>query len=87
MGLRIAIWALTGALVVASWTLYLMATVPASHRVLGALFAQVCPIALARHYRMSFYFVLVANAATYALAGVVVEAIRRRFRPTRVPAS
>ena len=50
-----------------------------------------CPIALVRSYRgtrfsfvmsirsypMSVYFVLLANAATYGLVGLVVEAVRQ----------
>jgi hypothetical protein len=39
------------------------------------------PIALARHHALSFYFVLLTNAATHALAGTAVEAIRRHLKP------
>jgi hypothetical protein len=65
MKCRIAIWATLGALVVVGWSLYIYA---------------ISPIALARRYPLSFYFVLLANAATYALVGVLVETIRRHYQ-------
>ena len=43
-----------------------------------------CPIALARHYALSFYFVLLVNAATYALAGTIVETMRRYHKQARL---
>jgi hypothetical protein len=80
MKLRIAIWAGVGALVVVFWTLYAsaMALLPLGTTG-GTLVYLTCPIALARHYALSFYFVLLVNAATYALVGAVVEAMRRHF--------
>jgi hypothetical protein len=33
-----------------------------------------------RHHPQTFYLVLIANAATYALAGLVVETMRRSYR-------
>jgi hypothetical protein len=83
MKTRIAIWANAGALVVAFWALYIMLT---RQNLLGtggvgwAMLCLTCPIALAGRHPLSIYQVLVANAATYALAGVVVETIRRHFR-------
>jgi hypothetical protein len=81
MRLRTAIWAVAGALVVVLWTLYISATSATPRGIVGALVYLTCPIALARHYALSFYFVLLGNAATYALAGVVVETIRRHYKP------
>ena len=38
-----------------------------------------CPIALLSFYPLSVYLVLLANAATYALLGLIVENLRRRL--------
>lgn len=84
---RIAIWAVTGMFVVACWTLYIMATRqhPLDPGSVGrALICLTCPIAfLARSHAQSIYTVLVVNAATYALAGGVVETIRRHYKSGR----
>ena len=84
MKLRISIWAAAGALVVAFWTLYISAMAPAAHGTMWTLAYLTCPIALARHSALSFYFVLLANAATYALVGVVVEVMPGHFQQTRL---
>ena len=81
MKLRIAIWSGVGALVVVFWTLCLSATSPTPFGTMWTLVYLTCPIALARHYALSFYAVLLVNAATYALAGSVVEAMRRNYKP------
>jgi hypothetical protein len=81
MKLRIAIWTGVGALVVVLWTLYISATSPTPLGNVWTLAYLTCPIALARHYALSFYLVLLINAATYALVGTVVETIRRHSRP------
>ncbi len=81
MKLRIAIWSGVGALVVVFWTLYISATSPTPLGTVRTLAYLTCPIALAGHYTLSFYFVLFMNAATYALAGVVVETMRRHYKP------
>ncbi len=85
---RIAIWAVAGALVVVFWALYLEATIGTplqnpggSHGVGWILICLTCPIAAAgRRQPQTIYFALVVNAATYALAGAVVEMMRRHFR-------
>jgi hypothetical protein len=80
MKLRIAMWAGVGALVVVLWNLYL----PAMSSAIGwTLLCLTCPIALARHYALSFYLVFLMNAATYALVGTVVETMRRHHRQTK----
>ena len=84
MRLRIAIWATAGALVSLSLALYF--TVMPGTR-LGSMWLLVdlsCPIALLRHHAMTYYFVTLTNAATYAMAGAVVEAMRRHFKPGRL---
>jgi len=53
---------------------------PAPLGTLWTLAYLTCPVALARHYPLSFYFVLLANAATYALAGTCVETVRRHYK-------
>jgi hypothetical protein len=80
MKVRIAIWTGVGAFVVVLWTLYISATSPTPLGNLWTLAYLTCPIALARHYALSFYFVLLVNAATYALIGTVVETMRRYYK-------
>jgi hypothetical protein len=78
---RIAIWATLGVLVVVAWRVYISATLanPLGTGSVGrALIYLTCPISIAgQQHPQGFYFVLIANAATYALAGVVVETTRR----------
>jgi hypothetical protein len=78
---RIVIWTTLGALVVVVWRVYISATLsnPLGRGGVGrALVYLTCPIAMARQYHpQGFYFVLIANAATYALAGVLVETMWR----------
>ena len=80
MKLRVAIWTGVGALVVVLWTLYVSATSPTLLGNVWTLVYLTCPIALAHHYALSFYFVLLINAATYALVGTVVETMRRHYK-------
>jgi hypothetical protein len=90
MKLRIAIWASVGAFVVVLWTLYISATSsnplnplePSTP--LGIFIYLTCPVALVHHYALSFYFVLLMNAATYALIGTIVETTRRHFKQARL---
>lgn len=83
MKLRIAAWAGAGVLVAILWNVYISAT-PRLPEGAVTLVYLTCPIALARHYAISFYSVLVANAATYALVGAVVETMWRRPARTRL---
>ena len=83
MKTRIAIWAVAGAIVVASWALYFMTThqnLRAEGGLGWAILCLTCPIAIEAHHRMSLYFVLVVNAATYGLVGLVVETIPCRYQ-------
>ena len=80
MKLRIAIWAAIGALVVVFWALYISATFPAPHGMVWALVYLTCPIALGHHHPQTFYFVLLVNAVTYALVGMVFEVVRGHHR-------
>lgn len=81
MKLRIAIWAGLGALVVIAWRVYISATFsnPLDAGGVGRVLVHLtCPISIASHPQ-TFYFDLVMNAATYALACVVVETARRYY--------
>jgi len=75
---RIAIWAAVGALVVVLWSVYLSATAEMPRGFLANLLDLTCPIALARQHPLSVYFVLLVNAITYGLIGMIVETIRGR---------
>ena len=79
MRLRIAIWAAVGALVVVFWTAYISATPSFPVGFARTLVYLTCPIALIRHSPISFYFVLLVNAGTYALVGAFAEAMRRPY--------
>lgn len=80
---RIAIWASVGAVIVVAWRVYISATLsnPLGTGGLGRVLVYLtCPIAIARQqHPQSFYFVLIANAATYALAGLILETARRYY--------
>jgi hypothetical protein len=85
MKLRIAVWSGLGALVVVVWRVVISTTLwnPLGTGGVGrALVYLTCPIAIARQHPQGFYFVLVVNAVTYALAGVVVETTRRYYKPS-----
>ena len=78
---RIAMWASAGFLVAGYWAVYAFATMPTmlfAKPEIMILVRLTCPIMLLSHYSLSLYLVLVANAATYALVGLIVEILRRR---------
>jgi hypothetical protein len=81
MKYRIAMWASAGFLVAGYWAVYAFTTMP------EMLFAQpevmilvrlTCPILLLSFYPLSLHWVLLANAVTYGLVGLIVEALRSR---------
>ncbi len=84
MKYRIAMWSLVGLLVAGLWAVFAAATFPSTNERLQDLWTFVslsCPIALAgAHHRISLYEVLVANAVTYGLVGLLVETLRRQAR-------
>ena len=87
MKYRIAMWASAGFLVAAGWNLYVLAVapvqIPSAEPIVWALVRLTCPVVLASfyfHFGLYFYWVLLANAATYAFVGLIVEGLRRRFR-------
>ena len=87
MKYRIALWASVGFLVAGGWALYAFATMPFTNermREAWTLLSVTCPIAVAgARYPISLYTTLVANAATYALIGLIVEALRHSLNHTR----
>jgi hypothetical protein len=82
MKYRIAMCAIAGFLVAGCWALYAFATTPpamTSADPIMFLVRLTCPIAILSFYPLSLYFVLVANAATYALVGLIFETLRARL--------
>jgi hypothetical protein len=80
---RITIWAIAGFLVAGGWALYILAMKPGAITFSAPIMSLVrltCPIAiLGSSYPISLSWALVANAATYALAGLLVETLRQRL--------
>lgn len=77
---RIAMWAGAGFVVAAFWVLYAFVTFPVTTdptQGLRLLAAITCPITLAGHHPIGLSWVLVANAVTYALVGLIVEIPRK----------
>ena len=84
MKYRIAMWASAGFLVAASWALYFAMRskdnpIEPIVYTLGCLTQPVVLIGSYLHFGMSFYLVILANAATYALVGLIVETLRQRL--------
>ncbi|MGH9728982.1 MAG: hypothetical protein ACRD4V_10385 [Candidatus Acidiferrales bacterium] len=40
-------------------------------------------VILVHHFAVSFYWILLANAVTYALVGLIVETLRRQLNPAK----
>ena len=81
---RIAIWAGAGFLVAACWALYFAMRskdnpIEPIVYTLGVITQPVVLIGSHFHFGMSFYLVILANAATYALVGLIVETLRHRL--------
>ncbi len=83
MKYRIAMWATAGFFVAGLWEFFALATFPSTSermRDVWTLVSLTCPVAIAgRHYPISLYQSLAANAVTYALTGLVVEKLRRQL--------
>jgi hypothetical protein len=84
---RIALWAAAGFLVAGCWALYAFARVipiTSGDTLLYALarFTQpIVAIGTYFHFGIRLYWVLLANAATYALVGLIVESLRQKPEP------
>ena len=84
MKYRIAVWASAGFLVTACWALYFAMRskdnpIGPIVYTLGSLTQPVVLIGSHFHFGMSLYLVILANAATYALVGLIVETLRQRL--------
>jgi hypothetical protein len=86
MKYRIAMWAGSGLLVAGAWGLYfgwVSKDVPIAP-IVYTLARVTCPAAIVgAHFPLSLYLVLAANAATYALVGLIVEILRMQFSHSR----
>ena len=83
MKYRIAAWASAGFLVAGLWAIYGIVSKPPALTSADPILPFVrltCPITLASFYPLRLSWVLAANAATYALLGLIVETLRRRLR-------
>ncbi len=87
MNRRIAMWAGAGLLIAAFWATYaFLIPMRSSEPVIWALARVSQPILLVGSYfdvGLRFYWVLLANAALYALVGASIETVRRRLNPAR----
>lgn len=82
---RIAIWAGAGFLVAGCWAIYAIVSTPpalTSADPLLPLVRLTCPISNLGSYPLKLYWVLAANAATYALLGFIIETLRPQMRRT-----
>ena len=89
--IRIAMWASAGFLVSAGWGFYFASTnkaVPVEPAIY-ALFWLTQPVVwfLDRTAPIGLSLVVVANAAAYALLGLIVETLRRRYRSLHISES
>ena len=84
---KIAVWAVAGFVVAGGWAVYALASTPPALSYSDPLLPLVrltCPIAIfGSSHAISLSWVLVANAATYALAGLLLEALRLRLHPAK----
>ena len=86
---RIVIWAGVGSLVAAFWALYFSPTAPipiTSAEPMWTLARLTCPVVFASfyfHFPLGVYWAILANAATYALVGLITEALRRQLNHAR----
>jgi hypothetical protein len=81
---RIAAWAVAGVLIGSCWAIYFaqVSKDVSIEPVMSALARLSCPIALVGdyfHFGVKLSWVLVANAAFYALVGGAVETLRRQL--------
>jgi hypothetical protein len=89
MKYRILTWAGVGFLVAAFWGLYFFPTAPipiTSAEPMWTLARLTCPVLFASfhfHFPLSVFWSLVGNATTYALVGLMMEALRQQPHQTR----
>jgi hypothetical protein len=82
MKYRIAMWASAGLIVAGCWGVYFERASKDNpiEPIVNTLVRLTCPVAIAgRYFPISLYWSLVANAATFALVGLIVEILRRQL--------
>jgi hypothetical protein len=83
---RIAMWAAVGLLIASCWAVIAgMIPFNLATGFVGNLAVFTQPVALLSiyfHFGMRLYWVMVANAATYALIGLMGETLRQPLRHT-----
>jgi hypothetical protein len=80
---RIAGWVCAGFIVGGFWALYFsLASEDSSVGLAVYALARITqPVALViQRFRVSFYLVILADVATYALVGLIVETFRRQLK-------
>jgi hypothetical protein len=83
---RIAMWATAGFLVASGWAVYffLASKDHPIEPIVSTIVRLTCPVAIVgSHYHVSLSSALVANVATYALVGLLVEAVRRQLNHSK----
>jgi hypothetical protein len=84
---RIAMWSVVGFLVSGCWVIIaLMNPIALAKPAARTLAVFIQPIALVSfrfHVPMHFLEVMIANAATYGLIGLMMETLRRQLRYAR----
>jgi hypothetical protein len=85
MKYRISVWALVGFAVAGCWVLYAFTRpipITSAETVVYTLARLTQPVVLVGfyfHFGLYFYWVLLVNAATYALIGLLVETMRQQL--------
>ena len=82
MKYRVAMWTAAGFLVACFWAIFLLHThiLMTSADPTWNVVRLTCPIAFLSFYPIKLYWVLLANATTYALVGLTVEILRRQLK-------
>lgn len=84
---RIAGWAAAGFLIASCWLVYLSArSFPLTSGetmiyALARLSQPVVSLGSYFHFGIRFYWVILANTATYALVGLLAESVRKKLHP------
>lgn len=79
MKFRIAMWGVVGLLIAAVWAVVLLLVPIASPEPVLSTLARLTQPVVNLSVGLRFYWVILANAATYALAGLIVETVRHTF--------
>jgi hypothetical protein len=86
MKYRIVMWAVAGSVVMSFWAVYFLATtrMPSTADPIAWTLARLsCQIMLASfyfHFPVGMLWAFIANAATYALVGLIVETSYKQLR-------